>query len=454
MRFDTVLIANRGEIARRIIRSCRQQGYRSVAVFSDADEGAAFVHEADEAVRIGPAPSRESYLSIERIIAAAKRVGAQAIHPGYGFLAENAEFAAACEEAGLIFVGPRSETIRTMGSKIESKKLMESYGVPVIPGYFGEDQSVERLLVEAARIEYPVLLKASAGGGGKGMRIVASDDELATAIPAARREALSAFGDDTLFLEKVVSPARHVELQILGDEEGHLVHVFERECSIQRRHQKIIEETPSVALDAELRAEMGAAAVRAGEAMGYCSAGTVEFLLGANRRFYFLEVNTRLQVEHPVTEMTTGLDLVELQLEIAQGHPLPFAQRDLRQRGHAIECRIYSENPANHFLPATGRLADWHLPTLDGLRVDSGVERGDEVSIHYDPLLAKVITWGKTRNEATRRMIRALDGASIQGVTTNRAFLIDILRHEAWERGELDTRFIERHYGAEGWSES
>ena len=451
MRFDSVLIANRGEIARRIIRSCRDQGYRTIAVFSDADGGAHFVSEADEAVHIGPSPSNESYLRIDRLLDAAQRTGAGAIHPGYGFLAENAEFAQACADAGVIFIGPTANAIRVMGSKIASKRLMLEHGVPVIPGYAGDDQSAETLLTEAQRIGFPLLLKASAGGGGKGMRVITAGHELGDAIAAAKREALAAFGDDTLFLEKLVEKPRHIEFQIFGDEHGHVVHLFERECSIQRRHQKIIEESPSTALDTDLRQAMGAAAVAAARAIDYRNAGTVELLLGADRQFYFLEMNTRLQVEHPVTEMTTGLDLVALQLTVAQGAALPFTQSELRQRGHAIECRIYSENPANQFLPTTGTIVDWHFPDLAGLRVDSGVESGSPVPIHYDPMLAKVITHGDDRPQATRRMIRALEQASIQGVVTNRAFLLALLREPAWHDGDLDTGFIARVFGDAGW---
>ncbi len=449
MKFDKVLVANRGEIARRVLRTCRAMGYATVAVYSDADADARHVHEADEAVRIGPPPSAESYLRIEAILDAARRTGAGAIHPGYGFLSENAAFAEACEAAGVVFIGPTAAAIRAMGSKIEAKHLMASHGVPVVPGYQGEDQTTARLTSEALAIGFPLLLKASAGGGGKGMRVVRAEDELDGAIAAARREAMAAFGDDRLLIERYVERPRHIEFQILGDAHGHVVHVHERECSIQRRHQKIVEETPSVALDPELRAEMARAAVTAGQALGYRSAGTVEFILAPDRRFYFLEVNTRLQVEHPVTELVTGLDLVRLQLLVAQGQPLPVTQADIQPSGHAIECRIYAEDPDNAFLPATGRLRDWHFPPLEGLRLDGGVEAGDEVSIYYDPMLAKVVTWAPTRAEATRRMVRALETASIQGVRTNRAFLVALLRHPAWEAGQTDTHFIDTHFPPE-----
>ena len=449
MRFDKVLVANRGEIARRILRTCRDMGYGTVAVFSDADARAPFVHEADEAIRLGPAPSAESYLAIDRILDAARRAGAGAIHPGYGFLSENADLSAACEDAGIVFIGPRPETIRAMGSKVEAKRLMAAHGVPVIPGHDGDDRDAAAFHSACLEVGFPLLIKASAGGGGKGMRVVRSEAALADAIAAAKREAAAAFGDDLLLVERYVDRPRHVEIQILGDEHGHLVHCFERECSIQRRHQKIIEETPSVALDPDLRAAMCAAALDAGRALDYRSAGTVEFLLGPDRAFYFLEVNTRLQVEHPVTEMTTGLDLVQLQLVVAAGEPLPLTQDDIAQRGHAIECRIYSEDPANDFLPATGTIRDWAFEPAEGLRLDAGVEVGDEVSIHYDPMLAKVVTWGTDRAQATRRMTRALGRAAIQGTTTNQGFLLDVLRHEAWERGELHTHFIDQHFPPE-----
>jgi acetyl-CoA carboxylase biotin carboxylase subunit len=445
--FDTVLVANRGEIARRVLRTCREMGMRTVAVYSEADRAAPFVADADEAVLIGPAPSVESYLSIPRIIEAAERTGAGAIHPGYGFLAENADFAEACAAAGIVFVGPTPEAIRAMGSKIASKALMTAHGVPVIPGFDGGDQSDAAFVAAAPEVGYPLLVKASAGGGGKGMRVVHRADDLAAALAAGRREALGAFGDGALLLERYVDKPRHIEVQIVGDAYGDVIHCFERECTIQRRHQKILEETPSVALDGALRSAICDAAVRAGRAIGYRSAGTVEFVMGGAGDFYFLEVNTRLQVEHPVTELVTGLDLVRLQLEVALGHPLPLAQDDVTRTGHAIEARLYAEDPAADFLPQTGTLSDWHLPAMSGLRVDSGVAPGSAVSIHYDPLLAKVITWGATRDEATRRLARALSVASIQGVRTNRAFLVDVLRHPVWASGELTTHFIADHLG-------
>ncbi|KPK12136.1 MAG: hypothetical protein AMJ62_16025 [Myxococcales bacterium SG8_38] len=440
-----VLIANRGEIARRIMRTCRKMGIGTVAVYSDADHDMPFVAEADEAVRLGPAPSVESYLRIDRILEAAALTGADAIHPGYGFLAENAAFAEACRKAGVIFIGPTPEAIVAMGSKREAKALVHEAGVPVIPGYDGASQDHAVLAREAVRIGFPVLLKASAGGGGKGMKLVRKESELSDAIASAAREGLSAFGDGTLLVEKYIDDPRHVEIQILGDSHGNLIHLNERECSIQRRHQKIIEETPSPALDSALRKEMGEAAVRCGKAIGYQNAGTVEFILAPDRCFYFLEVNTRLQVEHPITECVTGLDLVEEQIRVAQGEPLRHSQEEVRMEGAALEVRLYAEDPASGFLPQSGTVIDWHLPESEGLRIDSGVESGSEVGIYYDPMLAKIITSGETRALALQRMRRALRSLSVQGVTTNRAFLLRVLDHPAYVAGDIDTHFIDRH---------
>src|SRR5882672_2692718 len=406
--FDKILVANRGEIARRVFRTVRAMGIASVAVYSDADAEAPHVAEADEAVRLGPAPSRESYLAIDRILAAAAQVGADAIHPGYGFLSENAEFAARCAERGIVFIGPPVDAIRRMGSKIEAKAIMAAAGVPVVPGTVGTGLSDAALTAEAKTIGTPLLIKASAGGGGKGMRIVRDLVDLPEALAAARREATNAFGDDTLLLERYFAAPRHVEIQIFGDTQGTVVHCFERECSIQRRYQKIIEEAPSPAVDAQLRARMGAAAVAAGKAIGYVGAGTVEFILDAAGEFYFLEVNTRLQVEHPVTEMVTGLDLVRWQILVAAGEPLPLSQDALAISGHAIEARLYAEDPANDFLPSTGRVAIWEPVELPGVRYDSGVATGTVVGVHYDPLLAKIIAHGATRAEATARLVAAL----------------------------------------------
>jgi propionyl-CoA carboxylase alpha chain len=445
-RLHKILIANRGEIARRVIRTLRELGVASVAVYSDADAAAPHVAEADEAVRIGPAPALESYLHIDRIIAAARAVGADGVHPGYGFLAENADFAARCADAGLVFIGPPVAAIRAMGSKVGARAIMAAAGVPVVPGSAEEARDDAALLREARRIGMPLLIKASAGGGGKGMRLVRDEAALGESIAAARGEAARAFGDDTLLIERYFDAPRHIEVQIFGDTHGTVVHLFERECSIQRRFQKVIEEAPSVAVDAALRARLGAAAVAAGRAIGYTGAGTVEFIVDRDGQFYFLEVNTRLQVEHPVTEAITGLDLVALQIRVAEGEPLPFTADALRIDGHAIEARLYAEDPAADFLPATGHLALWHPAPLPGVRYDSGVEGGTEVSVHYDPLLAKVIAHGRTRAAATDRLIAALRRLAVGGVTTNREFLIDVLEHPAFAAGALDTHFIDRHF--------
>ena len=440
-----ILVANRGEIARRIMRTCRKMGISTVAVYSDADAAMPFVAEADEAIRLGPAPSAESYLRIDRILEAAAATNADAIHPGYGFLAENAEFAESCGKAGVLFIGPTADAIRSMGSKREAKALVDKAGVPVIPGYDGSNQDPKVLAGEAIKIGFPVLLKASAGGGGKGMKLVRRESDLPDAIASAAREGQSAFGDGTLLVERYIEDPRHVEIQILGDSHGNLIHLNERECSIQRRHQKIIEETPSPALDPTLRKQMGEAAVLCGKAIGYTNAGTVEFILAPDRSFYFLEVNTRLQVEHPVTECVTGLDLVEEQILVAQGEALRIDQEAVRFEGAALEVRLYAEDPASGFLPQSGRVVDWHLPAAEGLRVDSGVETGSEVGIHYDPMLAKIITSGESRALALQRMRRALRSLSVQGVTTNREFLLRVLDHPAFIAGEIDTHFIDRH---------
>ena len=443
-----LLIANRGEIAVRIARTARRMGIATVAVFSDADASMPHVAACDEAVRIGPAPSRESYLVIEKLIAAAKLTGADAIHPGYGFLSERAEFAAACEEAGITFVGPSSASISAMGSKKAAKELVSMHGVPVVPGYAGADQSDETLCAKALDLGFPVLVKASAGGGGKGMRVVRDAASLAEAVAGAKREALSSFGDDTLIIERYVDEPRHIEVQILGDRQGNLVHLFERECSIQRRHQKVIEESPSVFLTPELREKMGAAAVAAGKAIGYFNAGTVEFITAPDGSFYFLEVNTRLQVEHPVTELVTGLDLVELQIRVAEGAPRPFEQNDLASRGSALECRLYAADPEKVFLPGGGPVVDWFLPAVEGLRVDTGVQGGSQIPNDYDPMIAKVITWGRDREEARRRMVRSLEQMSAMGTANNRSFLIRVLEHPAYREGAIHTHFIEQEAGS------
>jgi acetyl-CoA carboxylase biotin carboxylase subunit len=446
---DKILVANRGEIARRVMRTLRDMGIASAAVYSDADADAPHVGEADEAIRIGAAPSGDSYLRLEGVIEAALAVGADAVHPGYGFLAENAEFAGRCAEAGLIFIGPPAEAIRRMGSKIEAKAILDEVGVPLIPGFSAAGLADEEIAARVRELGFPALVKASAGGGGKGMRIVREVGELPEALAAARREAASAFGDDTLLVERYFEAPRHVEIQIFADAHGQVIHCFERECSVQRRHQKVIEEAPSPAVDEALRGKMGAAAVAAGKAIRYVGAGTVEFLLDTTGDFYFLEVNTRLQVEHPVTEAVTGLDLVRLQIEVARGLPLPVAQHDLSIRGHAIEARLYAEDAQLDFLPATGRVALWEPPVLPGLRCDSGVEAGSEVGVHYDPMLAKLIAHGSTRDEARRRLARGLRQLAVAGVVTNRDFLVSVLEHPAFAAGALDTHFIERHLPAE-----
>ena len=444
--FRKILIANRGEIALRVIRTCRAMGIATVAVYSDADANAPHVRFADEAVRLGEAPVKDSYLNAERILEAAKLTGAEAIHPGYGFLSENAEFAEACAAAGIIFIGPSPEAIRKMGLKSPARKLAAAAGCPVVPGYDGEAQGDETLRAEILKIGFPVLIKASAGGGGKGMRVVRSEHEIADAIESARREAEKSFGNGALLLEKFIESARHVEVQLLGDQQGNLVHLFERDCSLQRRHQKVIEESPSPAVSPELRSKMGEAAVKVGQAIGYSNAGTVEFILTPTSEFYFIEVNTRLQVEHPVTEAVTGLDLVKLQIEIAEGKPLPFSQSDLKTSGHAIEARLYAEDPDNSFLPATGTLHDWRLPeSIDGLRIDAGVETGSEIGIYYDPMLAKLIAHAEDRATAIRKLSYALRQLSAQGVTTNCEFLIRLIEHADFVGGEAHTSFITEH---------
>jgi 3-methylcrotonyl-CoA carboxylase alpha subunit len=441
---ESVLIANRGEIACRIIRTARRLGLRTIAVHSSADSGALHTRLADEAVAIGPAEARSSYLDAARILAAARESDAAAIHPGYGFLSENAAFARACAEAGVVFVGPPADAIERMGSKSGARQLMAAAGVPVLPGYDGEEQSDEALAGEARRLGFPLLVKPTAGGGGKGMRIVRSTGELAEALAGARREALKAFGDARLLLERFVEKGRHVEIQVFGDTHGGALHLFERDCSLQRRHQKVIEEAPAPLLDEATRARMGAAAVAAARAVDYVGAGTVEFLYDG-REFYFLEMNTRLQVEHPVTELITGLDLVEWQLRIASGEPLPLAQEQVRRRGHAVEARLYAEDPERGFLPSTGRLERVRWPAgLPHVRVDTGVRAGDEVSIHYDPMLAKVVAWGADRLEALDRLREALAATEIDGVRTNTRFLWEILGDEAVRAGDVSTRLLEQ----------
>ncbi len=444
--FDTILIANRGEIACRIIRTAREMGLRTVAVYSEADRDAQHVKLADAARAIGPSPAADSYLNIEAILEAAKSEGADAIHPGYGFLAENAGFAEACAEANFVFIGPSVEAIRMMGSKSAAKKIMSKAGIPLVGGYHGRTQTFEALSKAADEIGYPVMLKASAGGGGKGMRIVRGKKDFKAALDSAKREAKSAFGDDTMLIEKFIARSRHIEVQIFADRDGNAIHLFERDCSIQRRHQKIIEEAPAPHMTDERRAEMGAVAIAAAKAIDYLGAGTVEFIVEPDGAFYFMEMNTRLQVEHPVTEMILGLDLVEWQIRVAAGEPLPLAQDQISAAGHAIEARIYAEDPARDFLPATGRLDHLAFPPDDGhVRVDTGVGAGDEISIHYDPMIAKLIVWDHDRRSAIRRLGKALAATQIVGLTTNMGLLRAVAGHPAFVEGRADTGFIERY---------
>jgi 3-methylcrotonyl-CoA carboxylase alpha subunit len=443
--FTKILVANRGEIACRVIRTARRLGIRTVAVHSEADANARHVRLADEAVLIGPPAARESYLVAGRIIEAARATGAQAIHPGYGFLSENADFADACEKAGIVFIGPPASAIRAMGSKSAAKALMEKAEVPLMPGYHGEDQDPGLLAREAKRIGYPVLIKASAGGGGKGMRRVDRAAELEAALTSCKREAMQAFGDDRVLIERYVLRPRHIEIQVFGDSHGNCVHLFERDCSVQRRHQKVLEEAPAPGMMPERRAAMGAAAVEAARAVGYVGAGTVEFIVDPAGAFYFMEMNTRLQVEHPVTEMITGLDLVEWQLRVAAGEPLPLRQEQLQIDGHAIEARIYAEDPEKGFLPSTGRLIHLAAPEASyHVRIDAGVEEGDEISPHYDPMIAKLIVWDRSREHALARMRAALAQLRIVGVANNVEFLARLVASPAFASGDLDTDLIER----------
>ena len=444
--FDKILVANRGEIACRVIRSAKRLGIRTVAVYSDADTAALHVAMADEAYHIGPAPARESYLRGDAILEVASQSGAQAIHPGYGFLSENDGFAEACAAAGIVFIGPPTGAIRAMGSKSAAKKIMEDARVPLVPGYHGENQEPDFLRAEAGRIGFPVLIKASAGGGGKGMRAVLGAADFDDALAAAKREARASFGDDKVLLEKYLTRPRHVEIQVFADSRGNAVHLFERDCSIQRRHQKVLEEAPAPGMKPELRARMGDAAVAAARAIGYVGAGTVEFLLDEDGSFYFMEMNTRLQVEHPVTEMITGQDLVEWQLLVASGEALPCSQAQLTIGGHAIEARIYAEDPGKDFLPSIGRLNHLRPPADSAhVRIDTGVRQGDEVSIYYDPMIAKLIVWDTDRAGALRRLRKALADYQVVGVTTNTGFLGSVAAHPAFAVGEVDTGFIERH---------
>jgi 3-methylcrotonyl-CoA carboxylase alpha subunit len=444
--FSRILIANRGEIAARVIRTARRMGVETVAVYSDADRDAQHVAMADDARLLGPAPARQSYLDQQAILRAALDSGAEAIHPGYGFLSENADFAEACQAAGLVFIGPPPSAIRAMGGKSEAKALMETAGVPLVPGYHGEDQSPDLLAAEAARVGYPVLIKASAGGGGKGMRVVERPEDFSAELAGARRESLASFGDDRMLIEKYLVRPRHVEVQVFADNHGNCHSLFERDCSIQRRHQKVIEEAPAPGLTPDLRRRMGEAAVAAAKAIGYSGAGTVEFLLDASGGFYFMEMNTRLQVEHPVTEYITGLDLVEWQLRVASGERLPEGWSTLDIRGHAIEARIYAEDALNGFLPSTGLVTHLAMPEPSpDMRIDSGIRAGDVITVHYDPMIAKLIVWGEDRTAAVRRMRQALSVTAVAGVASNSGFLLRLASHPGFRDAELDTGFIARH---------
>jgi acetyl-CoA carboxylase, biotin carboxylase subunit len=445
-----VLVANRGEIAVRVMRTCQERGLETVAVFSEADRLAPHVLMATAAIPIGPAPAAQSYLVIDKIIDACRQSGADAVHPGYGFLSENEDFAEACATAGITFIGPSAAAMLKMGNKTEARRTVTAAGTPVVPGDNGPDArgfpDAEQALAAARRIGFPVLIKAAAGGGGKGMRLVASEAELPAAFDGARREALAAFGDDTVYLEKAIQRPRHIEIQVFGDQHGNLVHLGERDCSIQRRHQKVVEEAPSPVVSPELRARMGAAAVAAARAVDYVGAGTCEFLLGADGGFYFLEMNTRLQVEHPVTELIYGLDLVAWQLDVAEGRPLPLTQAELdaRRRGHAVECRIYAEDPVK-FLPSPGRITHLRVPDGPYVRNDSGCYEGAEIPVHYDPMISKLVVWGEDRPRALARMRRALDEYQVRGIETNLPFHRRCLRHAAFLEGDYDTGFIGRH---------
>ena len=447
--FDKILIANRGEIAVRIARTARRMGIRTVAVYSDADARSLHVEACDEAYRLGPPAPRESYLDGARVIAIAKASGAHAIHPGYGFLSENEAFAQQCDRAGIVFVGPPPSAIAAMGSKSAAKTIMEKAGVPLVPGYHGDDQDAVLLQAQADRIGYPVLIKATAGGGGKGMKVAPSASEFAAALASAQREARASFGDDRVLVERYLTSPRHIEIQVFADRHGNAIHLNERDCSVQRRHQKVVEEAPAPGMTASRRAEMGEAAVAAAKAIGYVGAGTVEFIAEQDGRFYFMEMNTRLQVEHPVTEMITGLDLVEWQLEVAAGRPLPLTQRDVPLRGHAIEARLYAEDPARGFLPSIGRIVHWRMPPANAhVRIDTGFRAGDEISPYYDPMLGKLIVWGQDREAARVAMSTALQHCEVAGVATNVEFLQRLVAHEAFAHARLDTGLIDKHRDA------
>lgn len=444
-----ILIANRGEIAIRVMKTARKMGIRTVAVFSEADRNALHVKYADEAVLIGEAPSAQSYLKGDKIIEVAKSLGVDAIHPGYGFLSENSAFAEACEKNGIIFIGPKSKAIEMMGNKLAAKDAVKDYDIPMVPGTEDAITDIDQAKKIAVSIGFPILIKAAAGGGGKGMRIVESEADFVSQMNRAISEATSAFGDGSVFIEKYVTKPRHIEIQVMADSHGNVLYVFERECSIQRRHQKVVEEAPSSVLTPEKRREMGEAAVKVAKACDYLGAGTVEFLLDGDLNFYFLEMNTRLQVEHPVTEMISGLDLVELQIKVARGEALTLKQEDLKITGHAMELRVYAEDPLNDFLPNVGHLDVYQLPKGDGIRVDNGIEQGMDVPIYYDPMLSKLVTYGKTREEAIEIMIKAIDNYIVEGVATTLPFGRFVMEHEAFRSGDFDTGFVKAYYDAE-----
>ena len=448
-----ILIANRGEIALRVMKTARKMGIKTVAVYSEADRHSPHVKFADEAILLGPAPSSESYLVMEKVIKAAQDTGADGIHPGYGFLSENSKFAKMVTDAGIIFIGPGTHAIEVMGSKLAAKEAVKSYGIPMVPGI--EEAITDTVLAQkiAGEIGFPILIKASAGGGGKGMRVVENMEELPSQMERAISEAVSAFGDGSVFIEKYVTSPRHIEIQVLADTHGNVVHLFERECSIQRRHQKVVEEAPSTVLTPELRAKMGAAAIDVAKACDYVGAGTVEFLLDDQLNFYFLEMNTRLQVEHPVTELITGIDLVEQQIKVARGEKLSFAQEDLTIKGHAVELRVYAEDPMNNFLPSVGTLSTYQAPQGPGIRVDDGFEEGMEVPIYYDPMISKLITYGESRSEAIKMMSDAIDNYKIEGIETTLPFGKYVCEHEAFKSGNIDTHFVKNHYSVEAIAE-
>ncbi|OGS71710.1 MAG: acetyl-CoA carboxylase biotin carboxylase subunit [Flavobacteria bacterium RIFCSPLOWO2_12_FULL_35_11] len=441
-----ILVANRGEIAIRVMKTARKMGIKTVAVYSEADRNAPHVRFADEAVCIGEAPSNKSYLSIEKIIKAAKKLNVDAIHPGYGFLSENADFAEKVEQNNIIFIGPKSNAIRIMGSKLAAKDAVRNYDIPMVPGVDRAVTDPKEAAEIAKEIGFPILIKASAGGGGKGMRIVESEKDVEEQMKRAISEATSAFGDGSVFVEKYITSPRHIEIQVLADSHGNILHFFERECSVQRRHQKVIEEAPSSILTPELRAKMGDAAIKVAKSCDYLGAGTVEFLVDENLNFYFLEMNTRLQVEHPVTELISGVDLVELQIKIARGEAIPFKQEDLKINGHALELRVYAEDPMNNFLPSVGNLSTYEIPVGNGIRVDNGFEEGMDIPIYYDPMLSKLITYGKTREEAIQLMIDAIDNYKIEGVFTTLPFGKFVCEHEAFRTGNFDTHFVKNYY--------